>query len=82
MESFGTLLAFALVSPGMVCTPGPNMIYLISRSITQGRKAGVISRLQFFLLWFHLFSSSQCCLLTLACLECHQAWSCIYSIAA
>lgn len=27
----------------MVLTPGPNMIYLISRSICQGRKAGVIS---------------------------------------
>jgi len=27
----------------MVLTPGPNMIYLISRSICQGRTAGVIS---------------------------------------
>jgi threonine/homoserine/homoserine lactone efflux protein len=43
--SFGTLIAFALVSLGMVCSPGPNMIYLISRSITQGRMAGVISLL-------------------------------------
>ncbi|WP_028402393.1 LysE family translocator [Ectobacillus panaciterrae] len=45
MVSFGTLLAFALVSLGMVCSPGPNMIYLISRSITQGRMAGFISLL-------------------------------------
>ncbi|WP_028402415.1 LysE family translocator [Ectobacillus panaciterrae] len=45
MISFGTLIAFALVSLGMVCSPGPNMIYLISRSITQGRMAGVISLL-------------------------------------
>lgn len=29
----------------MVLTPGPNMIYLISRSISQGRQAGVISLL-------------------------------------
>lgn len=29
----------------MVQTPGPNMIYLISRSICQGRKAGVTSLL-------------------------------------
>ncbi|WP_246303278.1 LysE family translocator [Paenibacillus plantarum] len=43
--SFTTLLAFALVSLGMVCTPGPNMIYLISRSVTQGRMAGIISLL-------------------------------------
>ncbi|MER6915227.1 LysE family translocator [Streptomyces sp. NPDC000594] len=31
------------VALGMVLTPGPNMIYLVSRSITQGRRAGVIS---------------------------------------
>jgi threonine/homoserine/homoserine lactone efflux protein len=38
-----TLLAFALVALGMVLTPGPNMIYLVSRSICQGRAAGLIS---------------------------------------
>ncbi|CAN7188998.1 LysE family translocator [Paenibacillus sp. LjRoot56] len=43
--AFTTLLTFALVSLGMVCTPGPNMIYLISRSVTQGRMAGIISLL-------------------------------------
>lgn len=37
------LAAFALVSFGMVITPGPNMIYLISRSILQGSVAGFIS---------------------------------------
>ena len=36
-------IAFAFVALGMVLTPGPNMIYLISRSITQGPKAGLIS---------------------------------------
>ncbi|MEV1239275.1 LysE family translocator [Nonomuraea sp. NPDC049750] len=39
----GSLLGIALVSLGMVLTPGPNMIYLVSRSITQGRRAGLIS---------------------------------------
>ena len=34
---------FAGASLLMVLTPGPNMIYLVSRSITQGRRAGVIS---------------------------------------
>lgn len=38
-----TLIAFALVALGMVLTPGPNMVYLISRSICQGRIAGLIS---------------------------------------
>lgn len=37
------LIAFALVSLGMVLTPGPNMLYLVSRSISQGRMAGLIS---------------------------------------
>src|SRR5947207_10997368 len=43
MPHLTSLLAFALVSLGMVLTPGPNMIYLISRSITQGPVAGLIS---------------------------------------
>src|ERR1700712_5962560 len=43
MPHFSALLGFALLSLGMVLTPGPNMIYLISRSITQGHVAGLIS---------------------------------------
>lgn len=43
MPELSNLLAFALISLGMVLTPGPNMIYLISRSISQGRIAGLIS---------------------------------------
>lgn len=39
------LLLFAGAALLMVLSPGPNMIYLISRSICQGRKAGVISLL-------------------------------------
>jgi threonine/homoserine/homoserine lactone efflux protein len=37
------LLLFSLAALGLVISPGPNMIYLISRSIVQGRKAGMIS---------------------------------------
>ncbi|MGW8423499.1 LysE family translocator [Comamonas sp. HJ-2] len=43
MPGFENWLAFGLVSIGMVLTPGPNMVYLISRSICQGRAAGLIS---------------------------------------
>jgi threonine/homoserine/homoserine lactone efflux protein len=43
MPHLSTLIAFAFISLGLVLTPGPNMIYLISRSITQGRLAGLIS---------------------------------------
>ena len=43
MPDMSSLLAYGLISLGMVLTPGPNMIYLISRSICQGRTAGLIS---------------------------------------
>jgi threonine/homoserine/homoserine lactone efflux protein len=43
MPHLTALLGFALVSFGMVLTPGPNMIYLISRAITQGPAAGLVS---------------------------------------
>src|SRR5579885_3754137 len=43
MPSITTFLAFGLVAFGMVLTPGPNMIYVLSRSITQGPAAGLIS---------------------------------------
>lgn len=43
MPDMSSLIAYGLISLGMVLTPGPNMIYLISRSICQGRTAGLIS---------------------------------------
>lgn len=43
MVTLSQLFPFAAISLGMVLTPGPNMIYLISRSLCQGRKAGYIS---------------------------------------
>src|SRR5438105_14404285 len=43
MPHLPALIGFALVSLGIVLTPGPNMIYLISRSITQGPSAGIVS---------------------------------------
>lgn len=45
MIPINELLLFAGAALLMVLTPGPNMVYLISRSICQGRKAGVISLL-------------------------------------
>lgn len=39
------LLLFAFAALIMVLTPGPNMIYLVTRSVTQGRKAAMISLL-------------------------------------
>jgi len=43
MPTLSSQIAFSLVALGMVLTPGPNMIYLVSRSICQGRVAGMIS---------------------------------------
>ncbi len=43
MIPIGELALFALAALVMVLTPGPNMIYLLSRSLAQGRGAGVIS---------------------------------------
>ena len=43
MISINELLLFASAALLMVLTAGPNMNYLISRSICQGLKAGVIS---------------------------------------
>ncbi|MFC9550389.1 LysE family translocator [Rhodococcus sp. NPDC056960] len=37
------VLGVAAIALGMVLTPGPNMVYLVSRSITQGRTAGLVS---------------------------------------
>ena len=37
------LLLFAATALVMVLTPGPNMIYLVSRSVSQGPRAGVVS---------------------------------------
>ena len=43
MIPFNDILLFALAALVLVVSPGPNMIYLISRTITQGKKAGLIS---------------------------------------
>ncbi|MEU0564119.1 LysE family translocator [Nonomuraea sp. NPDC005983] len=47
----------------MVLTPGPNMIYLVSRSITQGRRAGLIS-LTGVALGFTIYLTATCLGLT------------------
>ncbi len=39
------LTGVAIIALSLVLTPGPNMLYLVSRSITQGRRAGLISLL-------------------------------------
>lgn len=43
MPTTANLIAFATLAVAVVLTPGPNMIYMISRAITQGRAAGLIA---------------------------------------
>ena len=41
--SLSAMGAMTLTALAMVLTPGPNMMYLTSRSISQGRRAGLVS---------------------------------------
>ncbi|KQV21731.1 MULTISPECIES: LysE family translocator [unclassified Kitasatospora] len=43
MINVGAVAGIALVSFGMALTPGPNLIYLVSRTVLQGRRAGLVS---------------------------------------
>jgi threonine/homoserine/homoserine lactone efflux protein len=43
MLSPETLLVFAALSLGLALTPGPNMLYLVSRALAQGTRAGMVS---------------------------------------
>ncbi|MDI1364052.1 MAG: LysE family translocator [bacterium] len=43
MPEAKTWMTFSLICLGMALTPGPNMLYLLSRSICQGPLAGIVS---------------------------------------
>jgi threonine/homoserine/homoserine lactone efflux protein len=43
IPSLENLALFALASVLLALTPGPNLLYLISRTLCQGRRAGVVS---------------------------------------
>jgi len=45
MIPLNDLFLFGLAALVMVISPGPNMIYLISRSLSQGKNAGILSLL-------------------------------------
>lgn len=45
MVSASGVAGTALVALGLVLTPGPNMAYLTSRAVSQGRRAGLVSLL-------------------------------------
>jgi threonine/homoserine/homoserine lactone efflux protein len=43
MPDTAALITFAALSFGLWITPGPNMLYLVSRSLAQGNRAGMVS---------------------------------------
>ncbi|MGV9610504.1 LysE family translocator [Nocardia xishanensis] len=43
MIETAAILGVAAAALGMVLTPGPNMMYLVSRTVSQGRRAGLVS---------------------------------------
>lgn len=40
-----TLALFVLAAAALIVVPGPNLLYILTRSISQGRRAGVVSAL-------------------------------------
>ena len=43
MSTTETILVFAALSLGLAATPGPNMLYIVTRSLAQGTTAGMVS---------------------------------------
>lgn len=43
MVSLDSVVGVAIIALGIVLSPGPNMVYLVSRSLAQGRTAGLVS---------------------------------------
>ncbi len=43
MPTIDSLVLFALASALLALTPGPNLLYLVSRTLCQGRRAGIVS---------------------------------------
>ena len=42
MPSLSALTAFGFIAFGLAITPGPNMMYIVSRSLSQGTSAGLV----------------------------------------
>ena len=45
MPTTSTLLLFALASFALIVIPGPNMLYILTRGISEGRRSAVVSAL-------------------------------------
>jgi threonine/homoserine/homoserine lactone efflux protein len=45
MPTWSTLLLFAAASLALLLVPGPSVLYIVTRSVSQGRSAGLVSML-------------------------------------
>jgi len=45
MPELHTLVIFAAASAAFLAVPGPSVIYIVSRSLAEGRTAGIVSAL-------------------------------------
>jgi threonine/homoserine/homoserine lactone efflux protein len=45
MPETSTLIVFALAAAALIAIPGPNFVYIATRSVSQGRRAGLASAL-------------------------------------
>lgn len=45
MPNLDMILAFAAATIVLVAVPGPNLVYIVTRSVSQGRRAGLVSAL-------------------------------------
>src|ERR1051326_2228615 len=43
MPAWSTILLFALAALGLLLIPGPSVLYIVTRSVSQGRRAGLAS---------------------------------------
>ena len=43
MTTSANLLLFCLAAIALIVTPGPNFVYVLTRGVTQGRRAGLVA---------------------------------------
>src|SRR5438270_305876 len=59
MPEKAALLTFLIAALALNIAPGPDMLYVIGRSVGQGRKAGIVSPLGVFLgCWVHILAAA------------------------
>ena len=59
MPEKAAFLAFLVAAFALNLAPGPDMLYVIGRSVGQGRKAGIVSSLGVFVgCWVHILAAA------------------------